>query len=267
MVVFPNAKINLGLNILQKRPDGYHELETCFYPIQWQEALEIIESKKTVVTTSGIEIPDNGDNIILKAYRLLEADHKLPSLHIHLHKAIPIGAGLGGGSADAAFTLKLINDLFSLGLDDDQMMRYASQLGADCAFFIKNKPMLAMGIGDQLSEINLSLSDKFISLVYPNIHISTKEAYSNIVPRIPFMRIKEIFEQYELDDWKNHLVNDFEHSLFERYPILDKIKQQFYKAGALYASMSGSGSCMYGIFDKEPEMSFEDNYRVWSGKL
>ena len=267
MVVFPNAKINLGLNILHKRPDGYHELETCFYPIQWQEALEIIESKKTVVTTSGIDIPDNGDNIILKAYQLLKGDYNLPSVHIHLHKAIPIGAGLGGGSADAAFTLELINDLFSLGVEDNQMMKYASQLCADCAFFIKNKPMLAMGIGEQLSDINISLSGKFILLVYPNIHISTKEAYSNITPCIPAMRIKDILEQFELADWRKHLINDFEEPLIEKYPILNELKHQFYKAGAIYASMSGSGSCMYGIFDLDPGLTFDKDYNIWSGKL
>ncbi|MCK5368547.1 MAG: 4-(cytidine 5'-diphospho)-2-C-methyl-D-erythritol kinase, partial [Cyclobacteriaceae bacterium] len=175
MIVFPNAKINLGLNITRKRQDGYHELETCFYPVFWQEALEIVASEKTVVTISGIEIPNDGDNIVLKAYHILKKEFNLPPVEMHLHKIIPIGAGLGGGSADAAFTLSLLNNLFSLGLDEIQLMKYAVSIGADCAFFIKNKPMLAAGIGEQLTDINMSLEGKYILLVYPDIHISTKE--------------------------------------------------------------------------------------------
>lgn len=267
MVVFPNAKINLGLRILKKRSDGYHELETCFYPVLWQEALELIESKKTIFTTSGINIPDHGDNIVLQAYRLLQADFDLPPVQLHLHKAIPIGAGLGGGSADAAFTLTLINDYFSLGLNDGKLMAYAKQLGADCAFFIKNKPMLASGIGEKLTETSISLKGKFIQLVYPDIHISTKEAYADITPEIPSMSIKDIFQQYSLSDWKDVLVNDFEKPLFKKYPILDEIKMNFYKSGALFASMSGSGSCMFGIFDHESDVHFPEDFKLWSGRL
>lgn len=267
MVTFPNAKINLGLNILHRKPDGYHELETCFYPILWQEALEIIESNKTIVTCSGIEIPDDGDNIILKAYQILKAKFDLPPVQIHLHKVIPIGAGLGGGSADAAFALKLINDLFSLDMDDDLMIGYASKLGADCAFFIKNKPMLATGIGEQLSEIDLSLSGKFIQLVYPNIHISTKEAYDKITPSVPSIKIHEILSTQNPISWKKYLLNDFETPLFDKYPVLNDIKEELYDAGAVYASMSGSGSCMYGIFEDKPQMTFPVEYILWSGKL
>ena len=267
MLVFPNAKINLGLNIIKKRQDGYHELETCFYPVQWQEALEVVESDKTTVSVSGIEVPDDGDNIVLKAYQLLKSAYDLPPVHIHLHKIIPIGAGLGGGSADAAFTLALLNNLFSLGLNEKELMKYAVNLGADCAFFIKNKPMLAIGIGEQLAEVEISLEGKFILLAYPGIHISTKQAYSNIMPEQPKMRIRQILAEKEISEWKYFLNNDFEATLFERYPILMEIKQQLYDSGAIYASMSGSGSCMYGIFEDNPQINFPEHYKIWSGWL
>lgn len=267
MVVFPNAKINLGLNILRKRGDGYHELETCFYPIGWSEVLEIITSDKTLVTTSGIAIPEDGDNIILKACNLLKSDFEFPPVKIHLHKAIPIGAGLGGGSADAAFTIKLLNDSFSLNLEESKMMAYATQLGADCSFFIKNKPCLAAGIGENLNEINLNMTGKYIFMVYPNVHISTGEAYANIRPMIPEKSIKEVLKKYEMEEWKNHLINDFEIPIFESHPILKEIKAQLYEAGAVYASMSGSGSCMYGIFNEKPEIKFPRDYKIWEGDL
>jgi len=267
MIVFPNAKINLGLNILHKRDDGYHELETCFYPVKWQEALEINPSEKTIITTSGIPIPNDGDNIILKAYKLLLADFSLPPVKIHLHKAIPIGAGLGGGSADAAFAVKLMNDEFSLGLTEFKMIDYVSQLGADCSFFIKNKPCLASGIGEKLVGIDLSLKGNFILMIYPNIHISTKEAYSNIKPQLPSISIEEILNQYDLRDWKNYLINDFERPLFKTYPVLQEIKSGLYDAGANYASMSGSGSCMFGIFDQKPDIDYPEEYTIWMGNL
>ena len=267
MIVFPNAKINLGLNITSKRQDGYHELETCFYPVFWQEALEIVTSEKTVVTISGIEIPNDGDNIVLKAYHILKKEFNLPPVEMHLHKIIPIGAGLGGGSADAAFTLSLLNNLFSLGLDEIQLMKYAVSIGADCAFFIKNKPMLAAGIGEQLTDINMSLEGRFILLAYPNIHISTKEAYANVVPKKSINSIQEVLEEMDILDWKNYLKNDFEDAIFKKYPTLLNLKQQFYDCGAAYASMSGSGSCMFGIFENDPQITFPEHYKVWSGKL
>ena len=267
MIVFPNAKINLGLNITRKRQDGYHELETCFYPVFWQEALEIVTSEKTVVTISGIEIPNDGDNIVLKAYHILKKEFNLPPVEMHLHKIIPIGAGLGGGSADAAFTLSLLNNLFSIGLDEIQLMRYAVSIGADCAFFIKNKAMLAAGIGEQLTDINMSLEGKFILLAYPNIHISTKEAYENVVPKKPINSIQKVLEEMDIPEWKNYLKNDFEDAIFKKYPTLSKLKQKFYDSGAAYASMSGSGSCMYGIFENDPQITFPEHYKVWSGRL
>ena len=267
MIVFPNAKINLGLNIISKRKDGYHELETCFCPIPWQESLEIVEADKTIMTVSGINIPDDGENIVLKAYNLLKSSFKLPPVHIHLHKSIPIGAGLGGGSADAAFTLSLLNKLFSIGITDEELMKFALTLGADCPFFIKNKPMLAAGIGEMLSEVSLPLADKFVIMVYPGIHISTKEAYSGVVPQKPIMEIKQILKEKSIYEWKAVLVNDFELTLFKTYPILERIKQQLYEMGAFYASMSGSGSCIYGIFEESQQIKFADSYKIWSGRI
>lgn len=267
MLVFPNAKINLGLNIISKRPDGYHELITCFYPIPWKEMLEVVQAEKQEFSATGITIPDSGSNIIEKAYSLLKRDFPLPTVKIHLHKIIPIGAGLGGGSADAAFALKLFNELFDLGLEDRQLMDYAVRLGADCAFFIKNTPMMARGIGEKLSEIQVSLEGKNILMVYPNIHISTKEAYAGIVPVIPKIEIEKVILDHPIVEWRHLLVNDFEKSIFPQHPLLDQIKQQLYAHGAIYASMSGSGSCMYGIFDEIPDIKFDPGFVLWSGKL
>ena len=196
-----------------------------------------------------------------------KSDFDLPPVKIHLHKIIPIGAGLGGGSSDAAFALSLLNSMFSLGLSDSKLMGYAVGLGADCSFFIKNKPMLAKGIGEKLEDIDITCEGKFIILVYPGIHISTKEAYSKISPRLPEVSVAEILTNKDFRQWKHYLKNDFEISLFESYPILSEIKQRLYDSGAIYASMSGSGSCMYGIFTKEIEIHFPDNYTVWSGQL
>lgn len=267
MLVFPNAKINLGLNIVRKRSDGYHELETCFYPVPMQEALEIAESDETQVAVTGIAVPQDGENIVLKAYKSLKEDHNLPPVKIHLHKCLPIGAGLGGGSADGAFTLSALNKLFKLDLSDEELMNYAVKLGADCPFFIKNKPMIASGIGEKLAETDLSLKGKFMVLVYPNLHISTKEAYAGVIPQKRTPSVTEVITEYDISDWKKHLFNDFEHSLFKKYPILNQLKKQLYESGAMYASMSGSGSSIYGIFDSNLEINFFDNYKVWSGNF
>lgn len=267
MIVFPNAKINLGLNIIHKRQDGYHELETCFYPVFWQDILEIIESKKTKLSLSGNEIPLDGDNIVLKAYQLLKSDFNLPPVHIHLHKVIPIGAGLGGGSADAAFTLLLLNNQFSLGLDKNQLKKYAAELGADCTFFIENQPMLATGIGDNLNSVEVSIKGKHVLLIYPNIHISTEVAFSKIIPKKPDMGIKQILAENNIIEWKRYLTNDFEIPLFEKYPILRELKKQLYHHGAIYASMSGTGSCIYGIFDDIPQINFPKSFKSWQGKM
>jgi 4-diphosphocytidyl-2-C-methyl-D-erythritol kinase len=251
VVSFPNAKINLGLNIIEKRKDGYHDIESCFYPIAWEDALEIIEAPKTQFKSTGIAIPGEANtNLCLKAYNLLKADFELPNFAFHLHKAIPIGAGLGGGSADGAFTLKLVNQYCNLNLTDKQLESYARQLGADCAFFIENKPKYCFAKGDEFEQIKIDISGKYIVLVNPNIHISTAEAYSGVVPKQAHKNIREIINQ-PINTWKGNLYNDFETSLFPKYGLLPKIKTELYQLGANYASMTGSGATIYGLFDKE----------------
>jgi 4-diphosphocytidyl-2-C-methyl-D-erythritol kinase len=264
MVSFPNAKINLGLHITEKRPDGYHNLESCFYPVPWKDALEILPAKQFRFTSSGIDIPGEiNDNLCIKIYEILAQKFKLPPVEIHLHKNIPIGAGLGGGSADAAFTIKTLNTLFNLNFSDDTMEEYVRPLGSDCAFFIRNKAVLAYEKGDRFREQSVDLSGKSILIVYPAIHISSKEAYAGIKPVKPAMPLKDIL--MDSSSWKAHLLNNFETELFIRYPELEKIKDQLYKLGAFYASMSGSGSAIYGIFEKKaiiPTSTFPSHYRL-----
>ena len=269
MVSFPNAKINLGLHITEKRVDGFHSIESCFYPVQWIDALEVIPNDKTIFTASGIEIPGKSDsNLCLKVYQALKKNFEFPPIHIHLLKNIPIGAGLGGGSADAAFTIKLLNDLFKLKLSVRQMEDYLRPLGSDCAFFVNNKPVFAYEKGDQFSNIELSLKGHFIVIVYPEVHISTKEAYSGVIPKKPQTGIEAILQK-DIEEWKFLLKNDFEDSLFPKYPILKEVKESLYSEGALYASMTGSGSAVYGIFNAENELknSFPEHFKVWQGHL
>ena len=247
MIVYPNAKINLGLNILRKREDGYHDISSVFYPLKaCVDILEIVKSEKFEFTKSGIEIPD-GDNICEKAWRLLDADFEIGNVKIHLHKQIAIGAGLGGGSADASFTLKALNEIFELKLTNKELEKYALQLGADCPFFIDNTPKLVEGIGEKMINIDLDLSEYNIRLINPGIHVSTKEAYSDLVPKTPVLSVEKIIE-FPIIEWKGKLKNDFETSGFLKYPSLEKIKEELYTDGAIYASMSGSGSVIYGVF-------------------
>lgn len=269
MVAFPNCKINIGLNITDKRNDGYHDLETVFYPIPLKDAVEIIESENIQpdVQFSLSGIPVKGDvekNLCVKAYHLLKKD--FPDIHpvqIHLHKAVPMGAGLGGGSADGAFTLKLLNKKFALNLSEQELIDYSLQLGSDCPFFIINKPSFARGRGEMLEEINRDLSDYKVMLIHPGIHVNTAWAFENISPDKPTRSVKEIIKQ-PIETWKNELVNDFEKSVFIEYPEIKKIKDKLYNAGAVYASMSGSGSAVYGIFanQQQIEVSFPHNYLV-----
>lgn len=268
MLVFPNAKINLGLQITEKRKDGFHNLVTCMYPIPLTDAMEIILAKKTVFSSSGIAIPGSEkDNLILKAYQLLKKDfNDLPPIAIHLHKAIPIGAGLGGGSADAAFALKAMNKLFDLYLEEWFLEDYAAQLGSDCPFFIENTPKIATGRGEILDSIDLTLKGKWLVLVNPNIHIGTKEAYAGIKPKQPEADLKAILSDRER--WKEDLVNDFEPSIFEKHPEIKAIKEGLYDQGAYYAAMSGSGSTVFGLFDEEPNLEAEpDGYFVFKGEI
>ncbi len=251
MIVFPNAKINLGLHITERRADGYHNLETVFYPLKLQDALEVIPAEAMSFTSSGIDIPGNADNnLCLKAYHLLAQDHRLPKVAIHLHKHIPIGAGLGGGSSDAAFFIKLMNDQFTLGLSADDMENYARRLGADCAFFIRNQPTLAYGIGDQFEQVEVDLSAYKIVLVMPPVHVSTAEAYGGIRPQPAPVALKELITK-QVATWKDTLKNDFEQHIFKAYPVIAQAKQELYDAGAVYACMSGSGASVFGLFEGE----------------
>jgi 4-diphosphocytidyl-2-C-methyl-D-erythritol kinase len=253
MVTFPNCKINLGLNILHKREDGFHDLETILLPVALCDALEILPSQnKTQLTVSGITTGNTGDdNLCLKAFYLLKKDYpQLPEVNIHLHKAIPLGAGLGGGSADGAFTLQVLNKKFNLNISEKKMYVYALQLGSDCPFFLFNKPCLATSRGEVLEKSDLSLSGYKILLIHPGIHISTAEAFRKIKPAIPAKEIKEIILQ-PVESWKEELFNDFENFIFKKYPQVKKIKKELYKNGAVYAAMSGSGSTVFGIFKKD----------------
>lgn len=270
MLTFPNAKINLGLRILRKRPDGFHEIDSCFYPVNWKEALEIIPSESFAFSTSGIEIDagnKTGVNLCEQAYQLLAADFDMPAVNIHLHKSIPIGAGLGGGSADASFTLKMLNELFNLGITTSQLEAYAAALGSDCPFFIQNKPVIAGGRGEEFSPVSLSLKGCYLVMAYPNIHISTKEAYQGVSPQIPEHSCQEILST-PLENWKETLKNDFESSLFPKYPLLSKLKESFYEKGAVYASMTGSGSTIFGLFRQDPNWkSWNWEHQMQGGKL
>lgn len=252
MIVFPNAKINIGLQVLRKRPDGYHEIETLFYPIKLYDVLEVVESRKTALYLTGIQIEDQEveDNICLKAYHLLKNNFKLPSIDIHLHKNIPIGAGLGGGSSDAAFMLKLLNELFELKIGTERLEEYAKELGADCPFFIKNQPVYASGVGTSFAEFDINLKEYQIVVVNPRIHINTAVAYQSIVTNnsrkgLKFQLMEDVFK------WKDTIVNDFEPSAFEKHPEIKNIKDLLYRSGAVYSAMSGSGSSVYGLFENK----------------
>lgn len=247
MIVYPNAKINLGLNILRKRKDGYHDISSVFYPVK--DCIDILEISKYDTfkfIKSGIKIPD-GENLCEKAWRLLHEDYGIGNVRIHLHKQIPIGAGLGGGSSDASFTLKALNKLFELNLSNLELEKYALFLGSDCPFFINNRPRLVEGIGEKMTDIDLDLSEFKIKLINPEIHVSTKEAYSGVTPHEPELSVEEII-QLPVNEWKEKLRNDFEDSVFEKHSELEKIKEDLYHQGSIYSSMSGSGSVLFGIF-------------------
>lgn len=262
MIVFPNSKINLGLHILRKRADGFHDLETVFYPIALHDALEIVQNSSPVsdieLTTSGLKIDaSNEDNICFKAYQLLKKDFPvLPPIKMHLHKVIPSGAGLGGGSSDGAFTQTLLNKKFNLELSEDRLIDYALQLGSDCPFFIRNKPCYATGRGEKMEAIELNLSNYKIVLVNPGIHVHTGKAFSKITPSDKRNSIKEIIQQ-PIEQWKNILKNDFEESVFTDHPEIKTVKEKLYGKGAVYASMSGSGSSVYGLFEKNLQLNFD----------
>ncbi|WP_300724754.1 4-(cytidine 5'-diphospho)-2-C-methyl-D-erythritol kinase [uncultured Bacteroides sp.] len=257
MITFPNAKINLGLNIVEKRPDGYHNLETVFYPINIQDGLEVNrltdsnEPYRLSITGTAIE-GDPDQNLVVKAYKLLKEKYDMAPVDIHLFKHIPTGAGLGGGSADCAFMIKVLNEKFRLGMSFAEMEDYAARLGADCAFFIQNQPVFATGIGNIFERINLSLNGYHIVLVKPDIFVSTKDAFANIRPKRPEMSLKEIVKQ-PIETWKDTMKNDFEDSVFLKFPEIAAIKDKMYDLGAIYAAMSGSGASVYGLFKNPVE--------------
>ena len=259
MVTFPNAKINLGLDVVSKRPDGYHNLETVFYPIPLEDVLEITTVKDanapdfTFTMHNAVFDGDNNDNLVVKAYKILAADHKLPKVEMALYKNIPTGAGLGGGSADAAFALKMLNEIAGLALSDDILEEYAAQIGADCAFFIRNTPAYATGIGNILTPTTCNISGYTLVLVKPEIHISTQQAYSLVRPAAPETPLTEI-AKLPVEQWKGLMKNDFEKSVFAAHPSMERIKEQLYEIGAVYASMSGSGSSFFGIFKEEQDI-------------
>jgi 4-diphosphocytidyl-2-C-methyl-D-erythritol kinase len=269
VIVFPNCKINLGLHIIRKRSDSYHDIETVFYPLNLNDALELIPSSNTidelVFSSSGIELDNSKTaNLCIKAFELLAKDFKqVSNIKMHLHKTIPVSAGLGGGSADAAFTLKLLNQKFNLGLTTEKLLDYSLQLGSDCPFFIINKPCIATGRGEFLESISIDLSNYKFIIVNPDIEISTAWAFSKLVISSHQNVLKKIIQQ-PVDTWRTDLANDFEKIIFEHFPMVKEIKEGLYKAGAVYSSMSGSGSTVYGIFPKQTkiEISFPANYFV-----
>lgn len=269
MIVFPNCKINLGLHITQKRPDGFHDLETIFYPLPVCDALEGITHATLQFESSGIDIPgDMSDNLCLKAFQLVRQDFpQVQPLHIHLHKNIPIGAGLGGGSADAAFMLRLINQKFQLGLSTEALVAYAAQLGSDCPFFILNQPCFATGRGEIMTPVNLDLSGYSLLLVHPGIHVNTGWAFKQLTPKPAAWSLPEVI-QLPVTEWKDKMTNDFEGPVFAAHPALEKIKAQLYEAGALYATMSGSGSALLGIFPKNKiaDILWDASYRLFTIK-
>lgn len=255
MLTKPIAKINLGLNVVEKRPDGYHNLETVFYPVQIEDALEVYpmdpefpseydcDLKVTNITIDG----DEQRNLVVRAYNLLKADFPtLPRIHAHLYKGIPTQAGMGGGSSDCGFMITLLNDMFKLGLSDQQMIDYAAHLGADCAFFILNRPCYAEGIGEKLQPIDLDLKGWYLSLVRPDIPVSTREAFALIKPHYPEVNCREVVKQ-PVESWRDALVNDFEGSVFAVHPELGAVKDRLYELGATYAAMSGSGSTLFAL--------------------
>lgn len=270
MLIFPNCKINLGLHILSKREDDYHTIETIFLPLSLTDILEIIEQKSgqsiSTFSMSGIPVEMNTeDNLCSKAWHLLKKDFPLlPAVATHLHKNIPVGAGLGGGSADGANMLLLLNKKFNLDISPEKLAEYALVLGSDCPFFIKNKPCLASSRGEILEGISLNLSAYYFILVFPGVAINTAWAFSQVMPMQRNKSLREII-QMPVSSWKENLVNDFETSIFKKYLQVKEIKEYLYTQGAVYTSMSGSGSCVFGMFEnKPPEFSFPSNYLVFN---
>ena len=253
MIAFPNAKINIGLRITEKRSDGFHNLETIFFPVEWRDMLEFVESDEMHFTTSGIDIAGDPEfNLVMKAYRLLKNDFELPALRIHLHKQIPFGAGLGGGSSDGAFMLQMLNKTYNLNLSEEQLLTYAASLGSDCPFFILNKPVYATGRGEIMQPVDLRLTGMSLLLVKPPVEVPTVKAFQWIVPEKSELPLSELLH-LPVQEWKGKVINQFEPSVFKQYPEIEQLSKQLYSLGADYVSLSGSGSCVFGLFKELPD--------------
>jgi 4-diphosphocytidyl-2-C-methyl-D-erythritol kinase len=272
MIVFPNAKINIGLNITGKRSDGYHNIETVFYPVMLSDALEFVVSDQSaeidVLKVTGIDTgSEPEDNLVLKAVKRLHEKYSFPFLKIHLHKAIPAGAGLGGGSSDAAFIIRSVIRYFGLSIDNDNMKALAIQIGSDCPFFIDDVPSLATGRGEILTPVSQVLSDYYLVIANPGVGISTREAYRNCLPEAPSAKLEQLIV-HPVIEWKSLITNDFEDYAFKKHPVIGDIKEGLYGCNALFSLMSGSGSSVYGIFQMKPELPEKlRDFVIWEGKI
>jgi 4-diphosphocytidyl-2-C-methyl-D-erythritol kinase len=271
MIVFPISKINIGLRITGKRDDGFHNIETIFYPVRLSDALEFVENEKSdkdILTVSGIDLgSDTGNNLLMKTLRKLRADHRFPYLRVHLHKAIPVGAGLGGGSSDAACLLKAVSKHYNLNILKNKLDTMALEIGSDCPFFLDGIPSFATGRGELFTHLTPFLSAHYLVLLNPGVGINTAEAYQNCKPRIPDESLERLC-LLPVKDWKNRIVNDFEEYAFKIHPIIAEIKTELYNSGAVFSLMSGSGSSVYGIFSDKPSLPEElRKFIIWEGIL
>lgn len=269
MIAFPNAKINLGLKVVEKRPDGFHNIETIFIPIGLRDIIEIIPADTTTISFSGLVVDASpNDNLCMKAFSLFQKEVGCGEVSIHLHKVIPFGAGLGGGSSDAAFILKFLANRFSPNLSDRKLKEMAAKLGSDCPFFIDNRPSLAHGRGELLQPVAVPLKGCYLALVNPGLHVSTKDAYAGVTPKKPEVSLSDLIKM-PVEQWQDRITNDFEQSVFQIHPAIEAIKAEFLSMGAFYASMSGSGSSVFGLF-KTPVNGIESKfpeYMVFSQTL
>jgi len=271
MILFPNAKINLGLRILRRRQDGYHDLETIFYPISWCDILEIMplrDDKKIWLTSSGLSLPGSArDNLVYKTASLMQERYSLPGVRIHLHKQIPAGAGLGGGSSDATFTLKALNQVYSLNLPKDEIESMALTLGSDCPFFLNNKPALAIGRGERLTLLDLSLKENYILIIYPGLEVNTGKMFRSTRPSEEGLSLIQAVA-LPPSEWEKHIINHFEKTLAGEFPVIPELLKFLHNHGAWYASVSGSGSSVYGLFTSPPpQIKLPEEYITWIGQL
>jgi 4-diphosphocytidyl-2-C-methyl-D-erythritol kinase len=269
MVAFPPCKINLGLQVIRRRSDGFHDIETCFYPVPRTDVLEIVPASDFKFEQTGISIHGpSEDNLCVKAYRLLRRDYDLAPVEIYLHKLIPPGSGLGGGSSDATWTLVTLNTVFNLAMPHSKLATYAAKLGSDCPYFLYDKVMLGTGRGDELSAINVSLKGKYLVIVRPDVHVSTQVAYQSMIPGPGKQSVKSIVESLPIEEWRGKLDNQFQPIITNMHPVIGRICKDLYRSGALYASMSGSGSAVYGVFNSDVNLSSEfPGMDYWSGWL